>query len=90
MEWVSINSLTLDSSSRRTLNQVIQKEKELDPNNIPPIKIDMNGKIIDGVKRYLVLMKWEVEKVPVVRDSKNSKVFISYDAKSKESVMLAA
>ena len=90
MEWVNINSLTLDCLSRRTLNQVIQKEKELDPNNIPPIKIDMNGKIIDGVKRYLVLMKWEIEKVPVVRESRNSKVFISLDAKSKESVMLAA
>jgi hypothetical protein len=90
MEWININSLILDSSSRRTLNQVIQKEKELDPDNIPPIKIDMNGKIIDGVKRYLVLMKWEVKKVPIVRESRNSKVFISYDAKSKESVMLAA
>jgi hypothetical protein len=90
MEWVNINSLLLDSSNRRTLNQILQKEKELDPNNIPPIKIDMNGKIIDGVKRYLVLMKWEVEKVPVVRESRSSKVFISYDAKSKESVMLAA
>jgi hypothetical protein len=90
MEWININSLTLDSSCRRTLNQVIQKEKELDPDNIPPIKIDMNGKIIDGVKRYLVLMKWEAKKVPIVRESRNSKVFISYDAKSKESVMLAA
>jgi hypothetical protein len=90
MEWVNINSLILDSSNRRTLNQILQKEKELDPNNIPPIKIDMNGKIIDGVKRYLVLMKWEAELVPVLRESKNSKVFISYDAKSKESVMLAA
>lgn len=90
MEWVNINSLTLDSSCRRTLNQVIQKEKELDPNNIPPIKIDMNGKILDGVKRYLVLMKWEVERAAVVRENKNSKVFISFNAKSKESVMLAA
>ena len=90
MEWVNINSLTLDSSTKRTLNQVTQKEKELDRNNIPPIKIDMNGKIVDGIKRYLVLMKWEFEKVPVVRESRNSKVFISLDAKSKESVMLAA
>lgn len=90
MEWVNINTLTLDSSCKRTLNQILQKEKELDPNNIPPIKIDMNGKIIDGVKRYLVLMKWEAEKVPVVRDRRNSKVFISFNAKSKESVMLAA
>lgn len=90
MEWVNINSLILDSSNRRTLNQIIQKEKELDPNNIPPIKIDMNGKIVDGIKRYLVLMKWEFVEVPVVRESRNSKVFISVDAKSKESIMLAA
>jgi hypothetical protein len=90
MEWVNIESLTIDSSIRRTLNQVIQKENELNPNDIPPIKIDMNGKIIDGVKRYLVLMKWEVKRVSVVRESRNSKVFISYNANSKESVMLAA
>jgi hypothetical protein len=90
MEWINIDSLIVDSNTRRTLNQIRIKENELDPNDIPPIKIDMNGKIIDGVKRYLVLMKWEVKRVSVVRESRNSKVFISYDANSKESVMLAA
>ncbi len=90
MDWVNINSLTIDSNCKRTLNEVSKKEKELDPNNIPPIKIDMNGKIIDGVKRYLVLMKWEVEKIPVVIESKNTKVHIDYMARRKESVMLAA
>jgi hypothetical protein len=90
MEWVNIDSLILDTNKRRTLNQIIDKERELDPNNIPPIKIDMNGKIIDGVKRYLVLMKWEYDKVPVVKENKSRKVQISYSAKPKESVMLAA
>jgi hypothetical protein len=90
MEWANIDSLTLDTNNRRTLNQILDKERELDPNNIPPIKIDMNGKIIDGIKRYLVLMKWEFEKVPVIRESKSKKVQIYYSAKPKESVMLAA
>jgi hypothetical protein len=90
MEWVNIESLTLDGSIKRNLNQILEKEKELDPNNIPPIKIDYNGKIIDGVKRYLVLMKWEYDKVPVVKENKSRKVQISYSAKPKESVMLAA
>jgi hypothetical protein len=61
-----------------------------DGGNRSCLKIDMNGKIIDGVKRYLVLMKWEYDKVPVVKENKSSKVQISYSAKPKESVMLAA
>jgi hypothetical protein len=90
MEWVNINTLICDSSNKRTLNQIIEKERELDPNNVPPLKIDLNGKILDGVKRYLVLMKWEFTRVPVIRENKSKKVKINYSANSEESFKLAA
>jgi hypothetical protein len=90
MEWVNINTLTIDSSDKRTLNQILEKERELDPTNVSPLKIDLNGKILDGVKRYLVLIKWEFTRVPVIRESKSKKVKINYAAKSEESFKLAA
>ena len=90
MKWVNIDTLTIDKSIKRTLNQICKKQAELDLENIPPIKIDINGKIIDGVKRYLVLMKLGYDEVPVIKENKRAKVFISIEANSKESFMLAA
>ena len=62
----------------------------MDLNNIPPIIIDMNGKIVDGVKRYLVLMKLGSKQVPVIKEDKSKKVFVSLNANLKIRHMLAA
>lgn len=90
MEWIDIDTLTIDSNTTRTLNQIIEKEKSLDLENIPPLLIDVNGKIIDGVKRYFVLAKHGFDKVPVVRNNIRNKVFVSYNANRKVIHMLAA
>ena len=62
----------------------------LDLNNIPPITIDMKGKIIDGVKRYLVLTKMGYTKIPVKRDNKRGKIHLSLIANWEQNHMLAA
>lgn len=90
MEWRDINTLTFNEDITRTLNDIHKKESELDLNNIPPIIIDMNGKIVDGVKRYLVLMKLGSKQVPVIKEDKSKKVFVSLNANLKIRHMLAA
>jgi hypothetical protein len=90
MEWRDINTLTFNENITRTLNDIHKKESELDLNNIRPIIIDMNGKIVDGVKRYLVLMKLGSKQVPVIKEDKSKKVFVSLNANLKIRHMLAA
>jgi hypothetical protein len=90
MEWRDINTLTFNENITRTLNDIHKKESELDLNKIPPIIIDMNGKIVDGVKRYLVLMKLGSKQVPVIKEDKSKKVFVSLNANLKIRHMLAA
>jgi hypothetical protein len=79
MEWINIETIIIEPSTKRSLNQISRKESELDLNNIPPITIDTDGKILDGVKRYLVLMKLNYSKVPVVRENKGKKIFITFN-----------
>lgn len=89
MEWVSIDSIIVDDTMTRSLKEIRKKEAELDTNNIPAITIDINGKIIDGVKRYLVLIQLGFEKVPVNRVNKRSKIQIEFEANCSQSLKLA-
>jgi hypothetical protein len=90
MEWIDIDSIIVDDNMSRSLNELKKKETELDLNNIPPITIDMKGKIIDGVKRYLVLTKMGYTKIPVKRDNKRGKIHLSLIANWEQNHMLAA
>lgn len=90
MQWVKVDTLSFDDSTTLTLDEIREVESELNPDCIPPIRIDINGKILEGLSRYLVLLKWEFEEVPVVRDNKRSKIYLSKAAISEESYMLAA
>lgn len=90
MEWIDVDSIIVDDNMTRSLNEIKKKESELDLDNIPPIMIDMKGKIVDGVKRYLVLTKLGYEKIPVKRDNKRGKIYVSVMANWKLNHMLAA
>lgn len=90
MEWIDIESITIDDSMKRSLNELRLKEMELNFNNIPPITIDMKGKIVDGVKRYLVLNKLGYERIPVKRENKRGKIHISLLTNLQIKHMLAA
>jgi hypothetical protein len=50
----------------------------------------MKGKIIDGVKRYLVLTKMGYDRIPVKRDNKRGKIHLSLIANWEQNHMLAA
>lgn len=90
MKWVNIESLIIDSSVIRTLNEILKKEAELDFDHIPPIKIDSNGRIIDGVKRYLVLIKNNYTQVPVVQENMGKKIYLSLNVNTETDYPLAA
>jgi hypothetical protein len=90
MEWLDIDTIIVDETMTRSLNELKKKESELDLNNIPPIKIDMKGKIVDGVKRFLVLTKLGYEKIPVKRENKRGKIYINVMANCEQNHMLAA
>lgn len=90
MKWVKIESLIIDSSVIRTLNEILKKEEELDFNNIPPIKIDSTGRIIDGVKRYLVLIKHDYTQVPVVQENMGKKIYLSLNVNTETDYPFAA
>jgi hypothetical protein len=90
MEWIDIDSIIVDETMTRSLNEIRKKESELDLNNIPPIMIDIKGKIVDGVKRYLVLSKLGYDRIPVNRINKRSKIHVSLIANWEQNHMLAA
>lgn len=90
MKWINIESLVVDSDSVRTLNEIAKKEFELDFNNIPPIKIDRNGKILDGVKRYIVLIKHNFVQVPVIQDNIGKKIHVELNLDSITDYQFAA
>ena len=90
MEWIDIDSIIVDETMTRSLNEIRKKESELDLNNIPPIMIDIKGKIVDGVKRYLVLSKLGYDRIPVNRINKRGKIHVSLIADWKLNHMLAA
>lgn len=90
MEWIDIDSIIVDETMTRSLNEIRKKESELDLNNIPPLMIDIKGKIVDGVKRYLVLSKLGYDRIPVNRINKRGKIHVSLIADWKLNHMLAA
>jgi hypothetical protein len=80
MEWIKSDSLIIDKEKKLTMNQFEKKLNELDRigfDNTPPILIDSENKIIDGVKRYLVLRKMGYEFVPTQRINENYEVYIN-------------
>jgi hypothetical protein len=81
MEWINADSLSINSNKKLTLNQVEKKEVELaglEINSIPPILVNDGNEIIDGVKRYLVLLKNGVETIPIQRIKKTGKVNVCF------------
>jgi hypothetical protein len=81
MEWINADRLSINSDKKLTLNQIEKKELEitgLEINCIPPILVNDGNEIVDGVKRYLVLLKNGVESIPIQRIKKTSKVKVCF------------
>jgi hypothetical protein len=90
INWIEVEKLTIGSEKRVSIEELKNKEKYLDLENIPPILIDEQNRIIDGVKRYLVLVKLGFNKVPYKKNSISKKVFLNLRAETHEKLMLAA
>lgn len=90
INWIEVEKLTIASEKKVSLDELKVKEKNLDLTNIPPILIDEHNKIIDGVKRYLVLIKLGYNKVPFTRNNFTKKVMVAIEAETPERRMLAA
>ena len=81
MEWISADRLSINSEKKLTLNQVEKKELELaglEINCITPILVNDGNEIVDGVKRYLVLLKNGVETIPIKRIKKIGRVNVCF------------
>ena len=81
MEWINANQLRINSTKKLTLNQVDKKELELaglEIGSIPPILVNDLNEIIDGVKRYLVMLKIGIETIPIQRIKKTTKVNVCF------------
>jgi len=76
MEWMKAEKIHISVSKKLTLEQVERKYVELQNvgfTNTPPVEIDEKNEIVDGVKRYLVLVKEGFEDIPVRRYKKTDK-----------------
>lgn len=87
---VHIDSLSYDDTIKLTLNELAMKESSIDLNCYKPIRIDSNGKILEGIDRFLILLKAGKESVSVIKEGKRSKINLSVAANSEEIFMLAA
>jgi len=90
INWIEVEKLTIASEKKVTIEELKIKEKNLDLDNIPPILIDEQNRIIDGVKRFLVLVKLGYNRVPYRKNSLSKKVFLTFKAETHERLMLAA
>ena len=80
MEWVKADSLIIDKEKKLTMTQLDKKQIELERiglDNAPPIWIDDKNRILDGVKRFLVLRKCGYQLIPVCRTNENYEVFVN-------------
>lgn len=86
MELIDIEMIKIPAERKITLNQIIKKESEiknLKIDKIPPILIDRN-EIVDGVKRFLVLKKWEIKIIPVERINRTGKINLNTKQEDKK------
>ncbi|WDT67220.1 hypothetical protein [Cloacibacterium sp. TD35] len=86
MELIDIEMIKIPAERKITLNQIIKKESEiknLKIDKIPPILIDRN-EIVDGVKRFLVLKKWEIKLIPVERINRTGKINLNTKQEDKK------
>lgn len=90
INWIEVEKLSIASEKKISIDELKMKEKNLDLENIPPILIDEHNRIIDGVKRYLVLIKLGYSKVPYRKNNFSKKVYLSFEAETEERLMLAA
>ncbi len=79
MEWILADSLIVDPEKKLTIAELAVKQRELEQiglENTPPILIDERMRIVDGVKRYAVLVKNRYEEIPVRRIGRTSRVHL--------------
>jgi hypothetical protein len=84
IKFLELENLVLPKEWKGTLSEIQELSADFDFDMMPPININQDNVILDGVKRYMVCIRLDYESVPVVYQKKTGKVILlnNYDLKS--------
>jgi hypothetical protein len=90
IEWLDIECIALNPNKTYTLSEVMNdRYNDL---NIEPVVLDSSNMLVDGYKRYLLFVRNNEQRIPIIRQRKTSKVNITMPSKNTtdRSLMKAA
>jgi hypothetical protein len=80
VEWLDMECIALNPNKTYTLSEVMN-DKYTDL-NIEPVVLDSSNMLVDGYKRYLLFVRNNEQRIPIIRQRKTSKVNITMPSKN--------
>ena len=80
VEWLDMECIALNPTKTYTLSEVMN-DKYTDL-NIEPVVLDSSNMLVDGYKRYLLFVRNNEQRIPIIRQRKTSKVNITMPSKN--------
>jgi hypothetical protein len=80
IEWLDMECIALNPNKTYTLSEVMN-DRYTDL-NIEPVVLDASNMLVDGYKRYLLFVRNNEQRIPIIRQRKTSKVNITMPSKN--------
>jgi hypothetical protein len=80
IEWLDMESIALNPNKTYTLSEVM--DERYTDSNIEPVVLDSSNMLVDGYKRYLLFVRNNEQRIPIIRQRKTSKVNITLPQKN--------
>ena len=76
IKFLALENLVLPKEWTGRLSEIRKLSVDFNLDKMPPISINQDNVILDGVKRYMVCIRMGYESIPVVYQKKTEKVIL--------------